>query len=255
MATFSSPVSIEVPKTGQGGGSGVRPPAYGGGGDGRGEGSPDYGQRLRRVRLGLAVGLTSVTMIFVSLTSAYVVRRGLPTLDEKTNSYVRDWIPVDLPIQLLLVNTALLLASSITAELARRQITRQAALAPVRSIPGVSLGDDKSFPWLGVTVVLGGGFLTGQWMAWRELADRGFYMATSASSSFVYLLTATHAVHLAGGILVLLYAATVSLLRGTGILCFCCGSTFSGWCGLSGSKKTRARAPAPHEHSRRPKHV
>jgi cytochrome c oxidase subunit III len=152
-------------------------------------------------------------MIFVSLTSAYVVRRGLPTLDERTNTYVRDWIPVDLPITLLLVNTALLLLSSIAAELARRQITRQAALAPVRSIPGVSLGEGKGFPWLGATLVLGCGFLTGQWMAWRELADRGFYLATSASSSFVYLLTATHAVHLAGGILVLLYAATVSLLQ------------------------------------------
>ncbi len=211
MATLSSPVTIDVPKTGQGGG-GTRPPVYGGGGDGRSDGSPDYGARLRRLRLGLAIGLASVTMIFVSLTSAYIVRRGLPTLDERTNTYVRDWIPVDLPITLLLVNTTLLLMSSISAELARRQITRQAALAPVRSIPGVSLGEEKGFPWLGVTVVLGGGFLTGQWMAWRELADRGFYLATSASSSFVYLLTATHAVHLAGGILVLLYATAVSLL-------------------------------------------
>jgi cytochrome c oxidase subunit III len=212
MATLSSPVTIDVPKTGQGGG-GTRPPVYGGGGDGRSDGSPDYGARLRRLRLGLAIGLASVTMIFVSLTSAYIVRRGLPTLDERTNTYVRDWIPVDLPITLLLVNTTLLLMSSISAELARRQITRQAALAPVRSIPGVSLGEEKGFPWLGVTVVLGGGFLTGQWMAWRELADRGFYLATSASSSFVYLLTATHAVHLAGGILVLLYATAVSLLH------------------------------------------
>jgi cytochrome c oxidase subunit 3 len=212
MATLSSPVTIDVPKTGQGGG-GTRPPAYGGGGDGRGDGSPDYGARLRRLRLGLAIGLASVTMIFVSLTSAYIVRRGLPTLDERTNTYVRDWIPVDLPITLLLVNTALLLMSSVSAELARRQITRQAALAPVRSIPGVSLGEEKGFPWLGVTLVLGAGFLTGQWMAWRELADRGFYLATSASSSFVYLLTATHAAHLAGGILVLLYAAAVSVLH------------------------------------------
>src|SRR6202167_153970 len=186
MATFSS--TIRVPQTGKGGG-GTAPPVRGGGGDGgRGDGYPDYGRRLRRVRLGLAIGLTSVTMIFVSLTSAYVVRRGLPTLDERTNTYVRDWIPVDLPIALLLVNTLLLLVSSIAAELARRQITRQAALAPIRSIPGVSLGEDKGFPWLGVTVVLGGGFLIGQWMGWRELADRGFYMATSASSSFVYLL-------------------------------------------------------------------
>jgi cytochrome c oxidase subunit 3 len=212
MATLSSPVSIDVPKTG-GGNGGVRPPAYGGGGDGRGDNSPDYGQRLRRVRLGLAVGLASVTMIFVSLTSAYVFRRGLPTLDARTNTYVHDWLPVDLPVSLLLINTLLLLVSSITAELARRKITRQAALAPVQSIPGVSLGEGKGVPWLGVTVLLGGGFLAGQWMAWRELADRGFYLSTSASSSFVYLLTATHGIHLAGGILVLLYAAVISILN------------------------------------------
>jgi len=151
-------------------------------------------------------------MLFVSFTSAYIVRQGLPTLDEKTHTYVRDWIPVHLPTTLLLVNTALLLLSSIAAELARRRITREAAFA-VRSIPGASLGPGKGLPWLGITVVLGGGFLTGQWIAWRLLADRGFYLATSASSSFVYLLTATHAIHLIGGMLVLLYAATASLLH------------------------------------------
>jgi cytochrome c oxidase subunit III len=213
MATLSSPVSMEVPQTG-GGGGGAHPPAYGGGlATGEAITPPDYGQRLRRVRLGLAVGLTSVTMIFVSLTSAYVFRRGLPTLDARTNTYVHDWLPVDLPVSLLLINTLLLLVSSITAEFARRKITRQAALAPLQSIPGVSLGEGKGIPWLGITVLLGGGFLIGQWMAWRELADRGFYLSTSASTSFVYLLTATHGVHLVGGILVLLYAAVVSILN------------------------------------------
>jgi cytochrome c oxidase subunit 3 len=211
MATFSS--TIRVPQTDHGGGA-TPPPVRGGGGDGgRGDGYPDYGRRLRRVRVGLAIGLTSVIMIFVSLTSAYIVRRGLPTFDDHTGTYIQDWIPVQLPLALLLINTALLAASSLTAELARRQITRQTALAPVRSIPGVSLGRESGFPWLALTVVLGLGFLTGQWLAWRELAERGFYLATSASSSFVYLLTATHGVHLLGGVLVLLYAATVSLLH------------------------------------------
>jgi cytochrome c oxidase subunit III len=212
MATLTPTFTIKDPKTGQGG-SGVHPPVSDGGGDGRGgNDSPDYGQRLRRTRLGLLIGLVSVTMVFVSLTSALIVRRGLPTLDDRTNTYVRDWIPVNLPLALLLVNTGLLLISSLTMELARRQITRRAALAPVQSIPGVSLGQERTFPWLGATVVLGLGFLTGQWMAWHELANRGFYLATSPSSSFVYLLTATHAVHLAGGMLVLLYAAGTSLL-------------------------------------------
>jgi len=214
MATLSSTVSVKVPQTRQGGGGSTPPTFGGGGGNGRGgNGSPDYGERLRRARLGLAVGLTPVIMLFVSFTSAYIVRQGLPTLDVRTNTYVHDWLPVNLPWVLLLINTVILVVSSVTMELARRQITRQAALAPVTSIPGVSLGEEKKFSWLGITVVLGLGFLTGQWMAWRELAARGFYVATSASSSFVYLLTAMHAIHLAGGILALLYSAVTSLLR------------------------------------------
>ncbi len=218
MATLSSSVTIsdsavKDPKTGYGGG-GVRPPVPGGGGGDRGgNGSPDYGQRLRRTRLGLLVGLIASTMVFVSFTSVYVMRRGLPTLDDTTGGYVRDWLQVNLPTGLLLMNTLLLVLSSITVELARRQITRQAALAPVQSIPGISIGKERNFPWLGATVVLGLGFLSGQWMAWRELAARGFYLATSPSSSMVYLLTATHAVHLAGGLLVLLYAAASALLH------------------------------------------
>jgi cytochrome c oxidase subunit 3 len=213
MATLSPPVTVHVPQTGKDGGSSL-PPVYGGGGNGgRGDGFHDYGSRLRRARLGLVVAIAPIVMLFVSFTSAYIVRQGLPTLDEKNHTYVRDWTPVNLPIALLLVNTGLLLLSSIAAELARRQITRQAALVPVRSIPDVALGARKGLPWLGITVVLGGGFLAGQWIAWRVLAESGFYLATSASSSFVYLLTATHAVHLLGGILVLLYAATGSLLH------------------------------------------
>ncbi len=213
MMSLTPTIPVRDPELGHGG-SGAHPPAADGGGDGgRDNGSPDYGGRLRRARLGIITALVAIVMVFVGLTSAYVVRRGLPSLDEKTSTYVRDWIPVNLPTGLLLVNTLLLLVSSVTAELARRQITRQAALAPVQSIPGVSIGHERNFPWLGATVVLGVGFLAGQWMAWRELADRGFYVATNASSSFVYLLTATHAVHLAGGMLALLYASMTSLLK------------------------------------------
>jgi cytochrome c oxidase subunit 3 len=152
-------------------------------------------------------------MIFISLTSAYVVRQGLPTFDGTTNSYVRDWGMVQLPWLLLAINTALLLISSVTMEFARRDITRRAALAPLHSIPGISL-EERSIPWLGLTVVLGFGFLLGQWMAWRELHARGFFVDTNPNSSFVYLLTAAHAVHLAGGVVALIWAAaTTSLLR------------------------------------------
>jgi len=211
MATYvpSSPVS-QI-----GGGGGVPRPPEGGGDDGRYPESsfPNYGARLRRAQLGLICAIVTVCMIFVSLTSAYVVRRGLPTFDDSSRAYVRDWGSVEVPWLLLGINTVLLLISSLTMEGARRNIARRAALAPVQSIPGVSLGEERSFPWLGLTILLGFGFLIGQWIAWGELKGRGFFVNTNPNSSFVYLLTATHAVHLAGGVLALLWAGATSLLR------------------------------------------
>ena len=189
------------------------PPASGGGDDGRGGDVPDYGARLRRARLGLICGIATVGMVFISLTSAYIFRRGLPTFQGETNTYVRDWGSVSLPWVLLAINTVILGISSITMELARRKAARQAALAPVSSIPGISLGDEKTFPWLGITVVLGFAFLIGQWLAWGELHTRGFLMSTNPSSSFAYLLTIAHAVHLAGGMIALIWASSASLLH------------------------------------------
>jgi cytochrome c oxidase subunit III len=189
------------------------PPAGGGGDEGRGDGVPNYGARLRRARLGMICAIVTVSMIFVSLTSAYVVRRGLPTFDDSSRTYLRDWGEVQLPWGLLAINTAILLLSSLTMEGARRSIARRAALAPVGSIPGVSLGEGKSFPWLGATVILGLGFLVGQGMAWSDLRSRGFFVSTNPDSSFIYLLTAAHAVHLAGGIVALLWAGIASLLH------------------------------------------
>src|SRR5260370_40045493 len=95
---------------------------------------PDYATRLRRARLGLLVALTPVIMLFVSFSSAYVVRQGLPTLDPRSNQLVRDWIPVTLP-KLLLINTGVLILSSLFMELARRQIRRQVSGAAPARVP------------------------------------------------------------------------------------------------------------------------
>jgi cytochrome c oxidase subunit 3 len=212
MATMQPTVPIGQPHAGRGGDV-LRPPG-GGGDDGRSGSDPQgYSRRLRRARLGIVVAITPIVMIFVSYTSAYIVRQGLPTYDEATTTYVRDWLSVSLPTQLLMVNTILLVLSSLTIELARRQMNRQAALAPIQNIPGVSLGSERTWPWLNITALLGIGFLVGQFLAWRTLGDRGFFIATSPSSSFVYLLTATHAVHLFGGVLALGYAVLAPMLR------------------------------------------
>src|SRR5246127_1519764 len=200
MSTLAPNFAVKDPRARDAGGG--APPSFGGGGDGNGgggNGAFNYGERLRRARLGLVLGLTAVIMLFVGFTSALLVRKGLPSFDAQTNTYSRDWVAINLPWTLLLVNTAVLLFSSVTMESARRGIARQAALAPVKSIPGVTLGDEKPFPWLGITVLLGVSFLAGQWLAWGELHNRGFYLDKNPRSSFAFLLTIAHAVHLGGG--------------------------------------------------------
>jgi len=211
MASYTPTVAIDDPRTSTGG-DGALPPGWGS--DGGNFDSHYFDTRLRRARLGLVVGLTGIAMIFISFTSAYIVRQGLPTLDPRTNALLHDWFPVPLP-RLLLINTVVLLISSVTMELARRQTARKVALAQLTSVPGVSVEAKEGISWLALTMVLGLSFLTGQWMAWRELAANGFYVASSPSSSFVYLLTGMHGVHLLGGVVALLIAGFASVLRRT----------------------------------------
>jgi cytochrome c oxidase subunit 3 len=207
MASYTPTVSLNDPKTTTGG-NGVLPPRRH---DGDDFGSRFFNTRLRRARLGLVVGLTGIVMIFISFSSAYVVRQGLPTLDPRTNMLLHDWFPVPLP-RLLVINTGILLISTFTMELAR-QAARQAALAKRAAVPGASVDADEKVTWLALTAVLGLCFLTGQWMVWRELAASGFYVSSSPSSSFVYLLTGMHGVHLFGGVVALLTAGVGSVLR------------------------------------------
>src|SRR6266566_2581055 len=111
MASFSTTATLDEPQVSRGNEGGA-PPIFGGGDDGRaGRGLPNYPTRLRRARLGLLVALTPVLMLFVSFTSAYVMRQGLPTWDTRTNQLVHDWIPVKLPA-LLWVNTLVLLTGA-----------------------------------------------------------------------------------------------------------------------------------------------
>jgi cytochrome c oxidase subunit III len=199
MASIITPASVETSQVFFGGAG--RP----------NQNALDFAARLRRVRLGVGVALTGVVMIFVSYSSAYVVRQGLPTLDPGTGTLVRDWLPLQLP-NFLLVNTLVLLISTLTMELARRQAVRIGVTSGIASGPTGRTERDK-MPWLALTAILGLSFLAGQWLVWRELAARGFYVATSPSSSFFYLLTGMHGIHLLGGILALLAAGAASLLR------------------------------------------
>jgi cytochrome c oxidase subunit 3 len=125
---------------------------------------------------GMAVALGGVLMFFMALVSANIVRKGFP------NS---DWRSLNVP-RVLWLNSAILLVSSITLEFSRHRRSR---------------GDEDGFRhWWGVTAILGIFFLAGQVVAWRQLATAGVYLATNPSSSFFYVFTGAHALHLLGGI-------------------------------------------------------
>ncbi len=197
-------------RTSLGGGNGPRDPYLGGGGGnggGRGDDGPDYGEQLRRYRLGVSIGLVGVFLLFLSFTVVFMIRLKLGAWDVASQSHYRDWKPVPLPFPLFLFNTLLLVGSSVTLRKATQQAFAFAAISGVTRIPGVKAPERTGFPWLGLTLSLGLGFLAGQGFAWRDLMRRGFFISGNSGSSFVYVLTGMHAVHLLVGIGVLIYAA------------------------------------------------
>jgi cytochrome c oxidase subunit III len=166
-------------------GGGGRPPERNGG-DGRegggGRGEPERPTYERRYYTALIIAIVAILIFFMALASAFIVRRGFGT----------DWVGIHVPA-ILWVNTAVLLASSATLEFARQKL---------------AAGDGAAFRrFWNVTTGLGVAFLVGQFVAWRLLAAEGVYIASNPASSFFYVFTGAHAVHLLGGLAVLLFVA------------------------------------------------
>jgi cytochrome c oxidase subunit 3 len=129
---------------------------------------------------GIWVGLAAITMSFAAFTSALIVRQGTAPL-----------VHITLP-PVLYLNTLVIIASSISLEIARRRIAtfmggvRDQAASPAR--------------WLYITLILGLLFVAGQTYAWIQLKSQGFGLAANISYSFFYVLTVAHALHVFGGL-------------------------------------------------------
>jgi cytochrome c oxidase subunit 3 len=102
--------------------------------------------------------------------------------------------------RLLWLSTALIVLSSFAFEIARR------------TLKSGNRGAYQRF--LLLTVLLGLGFLVTQWLAWRQLVGLGIYVGTNPHSSFFYVLTGAHGLHLLGGVLALDYLLLRSWRRG-----------------------------------------
>lgn len=155
-------------------GNGSRKNGGGGGDDGR---QKQFSPGKYRVTLWII--LAAVTMTFGALSYAYIALAS-----------GESWRPLRVP-RLLWLSTALIVASSWTFKSARKALRRDRSRMYLR--------------WLLVTLALGLAFLVSQVSAWWELSKQGVYLASNPHSSFFYVMTGAHGLHLLGGILGLNY--------------------------------------------------
>ncbi len=142
-------------------------------------------------------------MFFTALVSVFFVSQSNGHFDA-TNRYINDWHPTGIP-PILWLNTAVLLISSVSMEIARRRMFEESHA--MEEWLGIGRPTSRrAMPWLGATILLGGLFLAGQAIAWRQLTRQHVLFTSSQSSHFFYLITYTHAIHLFLGLGFLLTA-------------------------------------------------
>jgi cytochrome c oxidase subunit III len=138
--------------------------------------APDHlPEHVTASRLGLAVFLAVITSFFMLSISAYFMRMELG----------RDWIPVSAP-PLLWLNTAVLVLASAALQRAWNAARRYEV---GRVQPALLAG--------GLCTLA---FIAGQALAWSQLHGSGHFLAGNPASSFFYLITALHALHVLGGL-------------------------------------------------------
>ena len=126
----------------------------------------------------LYIGITSLVMMFIALTSAYIVRRASG-----------NWLEFSIP-GIFYINTGVILLSSLTLQLAHRAFKREHSAA-YRG-------------WITTTFFLGIAFLVLQYMGWQELAAQGVPLKINPAGDFVYSISWLHAAHVVGGIAALM---------------------------------------------------
>jgi cytochrome c oxidase subunit III len=146
------------------------------------------GSHAEKSETGVWVAVAAISMFFAAFTSSMIVRQGVSA----------DWLHFQLP-PVMYLSTLVLLGSSFTLELARRRFAVVPDSQTVAAETGAAL-TSKGMYWMYVTGALGVLFVLGQFLAWRSLCAQGLYLATNPSSSFFYVFTVTHALHLVGGI-------------------------------------------------------
>ncbi|MFT7334708.1 MAG: cytochrome c oxidase subunit 3 [Porticoccaceae bacterium] len=136
----------------------------------------------RSYKLILLFAMVSMTMMFAGLTSAFVVSKSRV-----------DWLEgFELPIAFY-YSTLVILGCSVTFHLAKKAIQKDNKIATTT--------------FLFATLALGILFVILQFVGFGQIVENGYYFTGAESSittTFLYVVTVVHLIHLAGGLISLL---------------------------------------------------
>ncbi|MBT4709456.1 MAG: heme-copper oxidase subunit III [Flavobacteriaceae bacterium] len=141
---------------------------------------------IKAKKMMLLFSMLSISMTFAGLTSAYIVSKSRP-----------DWLKeFELPIAFT-ISTIVILLSSISIWIAKKNVKKN-------NVSNTSL-------WLFITFGLGIIFIVSQFSGFKELVSQGYFFTGAQSTittSFLYVLTVLHLIHLFAGIIVLIVVIT-----------------------------------------------
>lgn len=141
---------------------------------------------IKAKKMMLLFSMLSISMTFAGLTSAYIVSKSRP-----------DWLKeFELPIAFT-ISTIVILLSSISIWIAKKNVKKN-------NVSNTSL-------WLFITFGLGIIFIVSQFSGFKELISQGYFFTGAQSTittSFLYVLTVLHLIHLFAGIIVLIVVIT-----------------------------------------------
>ena len=121
--------------------------------------------------------IISVTMIFASLTSAYVVKKA-----------EGNWLIFQFPVSFV-YTSILIVLSSVSMHFAYLSAKRN-------NISNIRIG-------LVISALLAIAFAVGQYMSWSELVAQDVFFVGNPAGSFIYVFTGLHVAHLVGGLVYL----------------------------------------------------
>lgn len=145
-------------------------------------------------------------MFFAGLTSAYIVRKA-----------EGNWTEFELP-DWFLFSTIVICLSSFCLFAAKQNLKQKLLIRSEDSSSLIEIDAPQRHTtyWLFTALLLGCSFTVLQFKGWESLVQQGLYMTgegSNVASSFLYVITLSHLVHLAGG-LIALFVTTINSKRG-----------------------------------------